>query len=335
MCVENKTDSISSFAEIEELTEPLIHNWVDPNHRGADQRNREERARQQKKMAFRQFSEKVVSPRCSKDLESILTHLGTAQDFIHDRLQTKESFERLEPVLQYLTYTLSMANDFSIAMEYEPEAKEEGATASGQTKFGGADSKAYGYPKAHMRTWTEESDPELLFKLRLQSLDKILGAFQHALKFVPIPILQELEQGGFVEEIRLLREGTRSLLACEAIEWGYGESSKDEQAAVRQTVKDFLGLYELRSAIAQFMASRATAPKDPASKPAYGIVNLSKEGLLNESEEQSPKNQETDPSHSSGSGTGRDKFVWTIQGYVKFVNSATDKEHEYIVALMK
>jgi len=74
---------------------------------------------------------------------------------------------------------------------------------------------------------------------------------------------------------------------------------------VRQTVKDFLAPYELRSAVAQVMAY-GMAPMDPAPRPVYGTVDLSEGGSPNGSEGQSPEGKETDP--SSSLNPGGDKF---------------------------
>ncbi|KAG0041400.1 hypothetical protein BGZ89_007447, partial [Linnemannia elongata] len=64
--------------------------------------------RQQRQLAFREFSEKYVSNDCIPILTSTLVHLDNVRGFVHNRFKTKASFEFLEPILQPLVEVLDM-----------------------------------------------------------------------------------------------------------------------------------------------------------------------------------------------------------------------------------
>jgi len=67
-----------------------------------------EREWQEERVAFRQFSEKVVSTRCASILESTLHYLDNVRDSVHDSLQARESSNLLEPVLEPIALILKM-----------------------------------------------------------------------------------------------------------------------------------------------------------------------------------------------------------------------------------
>ena len=132
------------------------------------------------------------------------------------------------------------------------------------------------------REWTEEEDPQLLFKYRLRNLEKKMAAFQYVLKSTPDPVRQELEKSGFVQETKTLRKNVRSLLTCEGVSHVTVAQLKDElgedesdnymdRSAARNAVYDFSRSF-LGRLVDQSMRNRMSS-MDPM---AYRLQNTTR-----------------------------------------------------------
>ncbi|KAF9353545.1 hypothetical protein BGX26_008692 [Mortierella sp. AD094] len=284
--------------ELETPSGPLKSRWYDPNRFPPEEQDRREHQRQQRRIAFRQFSEKAVSSHCTAIRESTLVHLDNVRDFVHDRLKTKDSFELLEPVLHPLINVLEMRENFRFPIE---ELKVEN-DASAQIKLGSK--KGHGdfkFPEIHRREWTEETDPELL---------------------------QELEDSGFVQETKVLREDARSLLTCEGVEHvtvagleeQIGEKGSDnyvDRYAARNAITKFFSDYRFRLMLASILI-------DPAWRSSCGLRNITTDVPSNPSGEQPLKEQVVDPSSSSP----QDKFVWSNEAMVRMAKAVAKGHRE-------
>lgn len=231
---------------MEALTGPLPSRWVDSGLNTPEGRALAEDTWQQEKVAFRHFSEKVVSAHCTGILKSTLDRLDNVRDSVHKNLQAKESFELLEPVLQPLTSSLKMDESFYYWVtlteeeieeerkrdEEEEEEKKRNPSPTPLTerqKFFEDDVKRLkSMSNDRFRSWTEEEAPQLVLKKRLRILEKTMAIFPYVLKSSPDPVRQELEQSGFVQQTRTLRQVVRSLLTCEGIPHVTVAQSRDE-----------------------------------------------------------------------------------------------------------
>ncbi|GJJ78444.1 hypothetical protein EMPS_10803 [Entomortierella parvispora] len=241
--------------------------WFDPNLRTSEDKE-QLRALQLKREAFRPFSERVVSARCASILQPTLDGLDKVGKAIRDSRETREAFLLLNPVLDALTNSLDMTETFYYYVELTPEEieqekkmveeeeKEEEKTPSLSTvertrqralRLHELESKRL------LTSWTEEKEPQLLFKYRLRNVEKRLAAFQYVLEFVPDPVRQELEERGFVQQTKNLRTNVRSLLTCEGVTHVTMATLKDELGG-RET-DDFMDHNAARKAMDDFSRS--------------------------------------------------------------------------------
>ncbi|KAF9081710.1 hypothetical protein BGX27_004798 [Mortierella sp. AM989] len=238
---------------------PLISNWNYQKRLTPEDQDRREQKRQQRQPAFHQFSEKFVSTDCVPILTLTLVHLDKVRGFLHDCFKTKASFEFLEPILNPLVEVLDMHKNCTFPVEYV--SKEDNDASSAQIKLSGSKKGRGDYEIIEKAEWTEENEPELLFKFRLRYLEKNLGVFQHVLKIAPEPIRQELEVIGFVQETKVLQEH-----------------------ASRLTVA------RMRS---------ISMAMDPAQAALCGLVNVTRDASSKPSGEQPLNEEAVDPSSSS------------------------------------
>ncbi|KAF8925890.1 hypothetical protein BGZ47_002991 [Haplosporangium gracile] len=239
----------------------LTSNWYYEKHLASEDQARREQRRQQQRLAFREFSKKFVSIDCVPILTSTLVRLDNVRDFIHERFKTEASFELLEPILNPLVKVLDMDKNRTFPTEYV--SKEDSDVSSAQIKFGGSKKGRDDYGELIQKAaWTEENEPELLFKFRLRYLEKNLGVFQYVLKIAPEPVRQELKVSGFAEETRTLRGHARSLLTCEGVphvtvaglEEKVGEEGSDsyvDRDVARDATFEFYHEYGFRILIGQ------------------------------------------------------------------------------------
>ncbi|KAG0048447.1 hypothetical protein BGZ90_007630, partial [Linnemannia elongata] len=122
--------------------------------------------RQQRRLAFREFSEKYVSNDCIPILISTLVHLDNVRGFVHNRFKTKASFEFFEPILEPLVEVLDMHKNRTYPVEMVPKADNDASSA--QMKLGHIVEDVNDYIFVHKAAWTEENKPELLFKYRFR-----------------------------------------------------------------------------------------------------------------------------------------------------------------------
>ncbi|KAH7045004.1 hypothetical protein BKA57DRAFT_468412, partial [Linnemannia elongata] len=287
---------------------------------------RREQMRQHRELAFREFSEKYVSNDCIPILTSTFVHLDNVRGFIHDRFKTKASFELLEPILQPLVEVFDMHKYRTFPVEFLPEADNDASSA--QMKLGRTKRGRNGYSYIEKAAWTEENEPELLFKYRFRYLEKNLGVFQHVLKVAPEPVRQELEASGFAQGTRVLRQHARSLLTCEGVphvtvaglEEKLGEEESDSYVD-RDTARDasfgFYLVYHRRIILASM---RIPMSMDPDQAARCGFRNVTRDASSKPSE---PLKEETvDPSSSSP----QVKFVWSNEAMSR-MSEAVFKNH--------
>ncbi|KAH7045002.1 hypothetical protein BKA57DRAFT_468407, partial [Linnemannia elongata] len=305
----------------------LTSNWHYEERYLYGGQDRREQMRQQRRLAFREFSEKYVSNDCIPILTSTFVHLDNVRGFIHDRFKTKASFELLEPILQPLVEVLDMHDNRTFPVEFLPEADNDASSAQmklGRTKEGRDD-----YIFVHKAAWTEENEPELLFKYRFRYLEKNLGVFQHVLKVAPELVRQELEASGFAQETRVLRQHARSLLTCDGVphvtvaglEEKLGEEESDSYVD-RETARDattrFYLAYNFRIILAQIRSFPTTMDPDQAAR--CGFRNVTRDASSKPSE---PSKEETvDPTSSSP----QVKFVWSNEAMSR-MSEAVFKGH--------
>ncbi|KAK5821288.1 hypothetical protein F5H01DRAFT_340370 [Linnemannia elongata] len=288
--------------------------------------DRREQMRQHRERAFREFSEKYVSNGCIPILTSTFVHLDNVRGFIHDRFKTKASFELLEPILQPLVEVFDMHKYRTFPVEFLPEA--DNAASSAQMKLGRTKEGRNGHIYIEKAAWTEENEPELLFKYRLRYLEKNLGVFQHVLKVAPEPVRQELEASGFAQETRVLRQHARSLLTCEGVphvtvaglEEKLGEEESDSYVD-RDTARDasfgFYLVYHRRIILASM---RIPMSMDPDQAARCGFRNVTRD--VSSKPSQPSKEEKVDPSPSSP----QVKFVWSNEAMSRMAE-AVFKNH--------
>ncbi|OAQ28028.1 hypothetical protein K457DRAFT_20681 [Linnemannia elongata AG-77] len=291
--------------------------------------DRREQMRQQRQLAFREFSEKYVSNDCIPILTSTLVHLDNVRGFVHDRFKTKASFELLEPILQPLVEVLDMHKNRTFPMRFVPKVDIDASSAQFKLRRIDEGLDDYDYSEIIQEAaWTEENKPELLFKYRFRYLEKNLGVFQHVLKVAPEPVRQELEASGFAQETRVLRQHARSLLTCEGVphvtvavlEEKLGEEESDSYVD-RDTARDatvrFYHVYHRRVILASM---RIPMSMDPDQAARCGFRNVTKDASSKPSE---PSKEETvDPSSSSP----QVKFVWSNEAMSRMAE-AVIKNH--------
>ncbi|GJJ78441.1 hypothetical protein EMPS_10800 [Entomortierella parvispora] len=361
---------VADDSGVDALTGPVQSRWVDPSHRCPEQKDKQEEIWQQERVAFRQFSEKMVSAHCTGVLGSTLDLLDNIRDSVHDRLQAKESFDFMDPVLAPLTPSLKMADDYHYSVELtEEELQEEKKRDEDEEEEQRRNPALYLSPRekeleerirgfnrqsnTRMRSWTEENEPQLLLKFRLRLLEKTMAVFPYVLRFAPDPVRQELEESGFVQQTKALREQVRSLLTCEGVPHITVAQLKDEMGERgsdnhmdRSSATTAISLYYIHyraRLLLQSMHSHA-APMVPLI-PTWGknceILNVTravdhelvKGGLDNR---QQLKDQSAEDTVLFK--TPETEFVWTWEAIVQLSN-ATDgnddrKLNPEIAALM-
>ncbi|KAF9272129.1 hypothetical protein BGZ88_005156 [Linnemannia elongata] len=282
--------------------------------------------RQQLRLAFREFSEKYVSNDCIPILTSTFVHLDNVRGFVQARFKTRASFEFLEPILQPLVEVLDMHQYRTFPVEFLPKADNDASSA--QMKLGRTKKGRNGHIYIEKAAWTEENEPELLFKYRLRYLEKNLGVFQHVLKVAPEPVRQELEASAFAQETRVLRQHARSVLTCEGVphvtvaglEEKLGEQESDSYVD-RETARDatvrFYQVYHGRVLLASMRSFPMSTDPDQAAR--CGFRNVTRDASSKPSQ---PSKEETvDPSSSS-----QVKFVWSNEAMSRMAE-AVIKNH--------
>lgn len=309
----------------------LTSNWHYEERLASGDQDRREQKRQQRRLAFREFSEKFVSIDCVPILTSTLAHLDNVRGFVHDRFKTKASFEFLEPILKPLVKVLDMHKNRTFPIEYV--FKEDNDALSAQIKLGGNKKGRDDYGEIiEKAAWTVENEPELLFKFRLRYLEKNLGVFQHVLKIAPEPVRQELKVSGFAQETRVLREHARALLTCEGVphvtvaglEEKVGEERSDsyvDRDAARDATFGFYHEYHFRILIAQMQSQMQSIrmTMDPAQAARCGLRNVTRDASSKPSGDQPLEEEAEDTSSSSP----QDKFVWSNEAMVRMVEAVT------------
>ncbi|KAH7045003.1 hypothetical protein BKA57DRAFT_468409, partial [Linnemannia elongata] len=303
----------------------LTSNWPYEEFLSSADQDRREQMRQQRRLAFREFSEKYVSNDCIPILTSTFVHLDNVRGFVHNRFKTKASFELLEPILQPLVEVLDMHKNRTFPMRFVPKVDID--TSSAQFKLRRVDEGLDDYDYSEIiqeAAWTEENEPELLFKYRFRYLEKNLGVFQHVLKVAPELVRQELEASGFAQETRVLRQHARSLLTCEGVphvtvaglEEKLGEQESDSYVD-RDTARDatviFYHVYHRRIILAHMRIIPMTMDPDQAAR--CGFRNVTRDASSKPSQ---PSKEETvDPSSSSP----QVKFVWSNEAMSRMVEA--------------
>ncbi|GJJ78443.1 hypothetical protein EMPS_10802 [Entomortierella parvispora] len=278
-----------SEADMEALTGPISSNWRDRGLLPPEWKEREEREWQQERVAFRQFSERVVSTHCSSVLGSTLDLLDSVRDFVHDHLEVKESFDLLEPVLATLKGPLRMNEEFNFEEELSDEELEEKRRKDKEeqeeerrTSFPSLSPEEKKYremiwnferqSRTRSVSWTEENEPQLLLRYRLRHLEKMMAVFPFVLGLAPDPVRQELEESGFVQKTGALQEEVRSLLTCEGVQHVTVAQLKDaydgdfesdrfmDRSAASQSINIFHSDYHLRLFMEVSTFSRASRP---------------------------------------------------------------------------
>ncbi|KAI1311315.1 hypothetical protein EDD11_003495 [Mortierella claussenii] len=312
------------------LTSRWRRNFLTPENQNRRQQLQQlrQQMQQQRQLTFRQFSEKFVSTGCVPILASTLVHLDKVRGTVHDQFKTKASFELLGLILNPLVKVLDMHMNCMFPIEYV--SKEDNDASSAQIKLSGSKEGHGDYGIMEWTKWTEENEPELLFKYRLRYLEKNLGIFQHVLKIAPESVRQELEMIGFVQETRVLREHARSLLTCEGVphvtvaglEEKVGETGSDsfvERRAASQATSNFYSAYHIRLVIAQIRSHSMTMAMDPAQAALCGLRNVTSNASSKPSGEQPLEEETVDPSPSSP----QDKFVWSNEAMMRMVEAVT------------
>ncbi|KAF9130146.1 hypothetical protein BGX30_013631 [Mortierella sp. GBA39] len=304
----------------------LTSNWSYEEYLTSGDQDRREQKRQQRRLAIREFSEKFVSVDCVPILTSTLVHLDNIRGFVHDRFKTKASFEFLEPILEPLVNVLDMDKNRTFPIKFVSEMDNDDSSA--QIKLGGSKKGRDDYGEIIKKAaWTEENEPELLFKFRLRYLEKNLGVFQHVLKIAPEPVRQELKASGFVQETRVLREHARSLLTCEGVphvtvaglEEKVGEEESDsyvDRNAARDATFDFYHVYQFRITMAQILSIQV--PMDPAQAARCGLRNVTRDASSKPS--QPLEVEAVGPLSSSP----QDKFVWSNEAMMRMAEAVTN-----------
>ncbi|KAF9542705.1 hypothetical protein EC957_001760 [Mortierella hygrophila] len=295
----------------------LTSNWVYEEYLASGDQDQREQKRQQRRLAIREFSEKFASVDCVPILTSTLVHLDNIRGFVQDRFKTKSSFEFLEPILKPLVNVLDMDKNFTFPITFV--SKVDNDDSSAQIKLGDSKESFDDYYEIiEKAAWTEENEPELLFKFRLRYLEKNLGVFQHVLKIAPEPVRQELKASGFVQETRVLREHARSLLTCEGVphvtvaglEEKVGEEESDnymDRYVAREATYGFYHTYHLRIIMAQ--AQSIHVPMDPAQAARCGFRNVTRDASSKPSQ---PLEDEA-----------VNKFVWSNEAMMRMVEAVT------------
>ncbi|KAG0013802.1 hypothetical protein BGZ80_010847 [Entomortierella chlamydospora] len=293
---------------------PLSSNWVYENYLKPEHKHLREQKRQERRLAFQLFSEKFVSADCTPILSSTLVHLDMVRGFVHDGFKTKTSFEFLEPILGPLVNILDMHQNRTFPTEYVEKKVDD--TSSAQIKFGSKKDITDYYEIIKRETWTEENEPELIFKFHLRYLEKSLGVFQYALQIAPEPVRQELEANGFLQDTVVLRKHARSLLTCQGVphvtvvglEEEIGEERSDsymDRYAGGEARIRFYFDYHHRVIIAQHRYAEVTMFPELAG--ACGLRNITRDA--------SPEPSEEKPSKEVGVDTPppslQDTFVWS------------------------
>ncbi|GJJ78445.1 hypothetical protein EMPS_10804 [Entomortierella parvispora] len=346
-----------SDSDMETLMGPIRSGWMDLGGHNPELRDEMERTRQKERIAFRQFSEKVVSSHCTSTLETTLGLLDSIRDYVHDRLQVEESFNLLEPVLAALIWPLKMNDHFHFEVELtDEELKEERqkdkeeqeeerrnpSTTLPQWKKRHRERKWRRNSESNTRTrsWTEEYKPELLLRYRLRRLEKTMAVFPYVLKFAPDPVRQELEESGFVQKTRALREEVRSLLTCEGVQHvtvaqlkdkcqeGYESDRYMDRSAARHSLHSYNTDYRMR--LFREVAVSRKAPTLNGWGNNCGLVNTT-HAVNSTSAERTPENNRQqlkdqvveDPVLFK---TPEVQFVWTWEAIVGLWK-ATDTGH--------
>ncbi|KAG0028117.1 hypothetical protein BGZ81_004996 [Podila clonocystis] len=283
----------------------LESNWkYEKRYLKPEERDRRDQERQQRRLAFGQLSEKVVSTDCVPILTSTLVHLDNVRDFVYGRLKAKASFELLQPILGPLVKVLDMDKNCRFSKEIVSKTEDSGGAESSSSKaqitFGGGirtkkvrERRSDGdYDIIGTEAWTEENEPGLLFKYRLRYLEKAMRVFHHVLKVAPKPVQQELELSGFLQETRILRENARSLLTCEGVphvtvaglKQKVGEKGTDsyvDRSEARSAQVYFYFIYHGRI-VSAHLPLRPMRPMDPALIARCGLRNVTREPLEEE-----------------------------------------------------
>ncbi|KAF9174148.1 hypothetical protein BGX20_000776 [Mortierella sp. AD010] len=280
---------------------PLSSHWVYENFIKPEHKHLRDQKRQERRLAFQLFSEKFVSADCAPILSSTLVYLDKVRGFIHKGFKTKNSFEFLEPILEPFIDVLEMHQNRTFPIEYVEKKVDE--TSSAQIKFGPTRDTIDDYERIEREAWTEENEPELIFKYRFRYLEKSLGIFQYVLQIAPEPVRQELEAIGFLQDTVVLRKHARSLLTCKGVshvtvaglEEEIGEERSDNYmdryAANEARVRLYFD-YHRRVLIAQHRHAEATMFPELAS--VCGLRNITRDASPESSEEKPSKEVEVD-----------------------------------------
>ena len=349
--------SVCPFIDLELMTGPLQVYWSDPSLRSPVGRDSEEQRWQKERVAFRQFSEKVVSDHCAGVLESTLDRLDNVRDYIHDRLQIKDSFELLEPVLKPLSWPLRMTEAFHYSVELtKGEIEEEQKKDKEEEKekrrnpaspplspeleeFEQETKRLERMSNFRLRSWTEEKDPQLLLKYRLRQLEKMMALFPYALRFAPDPVREELEETEFVEQTKTLREEVRSLLTCEGVSHvtvaqlgdklgGYESDNYMDRSAAVRAISVFSGDFRMRLFI-QSMKSHwsSMAPYQSKACALRNITQVEDRAPVNKPSEARQQLKDQVVEDQVLFETPEVKFAWTLEAVVRLWR-ATDKCHQ-------
>ncbi|KAG0053288.1 hypothetical protein BGZ83_001388 [Gryganskiella cystojenkinii] len=318
---------------------PLISNWRFKHIFTPEGRDQE---RQQRRLAFRQFTEKHVSEDCAPILSSTLVQLNIVQDFVHGRLKTKTSYEFFEPVLRPLV-VLDMGMNRTFPVEYVPKVeKVDTSSSAAQVKFGYIKDESDEYYIIGKAPWTEENEPKSLFKYRFRVLEKNLGVFLHVVKALPEPVRQELDSAGFLHDAQSLRTLARSLLTCEGVRHVTYEELKEkvidqesyendksdqyiEMSEILETIRFHHNLYRERIMFAHLMAmmAKSTLPMDPAQAACGGLGNVTKNDSPPAAVELSLEEQAIDPSSPLRT------FVWSNEDMLRMVKAASSGSNNF------
>ncbi|KAG0053289.1 hypothetical protein BGZ83_001389 [Gryganskiella cystojenkinii] len=301
------------------LSGPLISNWRYQKYFNPEELNQK---RQQRRLAFRQFTEKHVSEDCAPILSSMLVQLNNVQDFVYGRLKTKTSFEFFEPVLSPLVDILDMAMNRTFLVEYVPKVENVDTSSSwAQVKLGDIKDESEEYDIIEKAPWTEENEPMGLFKYRFRVLEKYLGVFLHVVKALPEPVRQELDSAGFLHDVRSLQTLARSLLTCEGVRHVTYEDLKEkvgdkesdqyiERSEVLWTTRKFYHRYHQRIVFEYMMT-----PMDPAQAARCGLRNVTTPDSPPTVVELSLEEQAIDPSSPLLT------FVWSNEDILRMVKA--------------
>jgi len=304
-----------------------------------------ERRRDKERVAFREFSEKVVSDHCAGILESTLDRLDNVRDSVLDHLQVKESNDLLEPVLAPLSRTLAMNEHFYYKVELTEEEIEEYKDKEEEEEEKKRDPSLFSPTELEnpqnetarrerqlnrvSRSWTEENEPQLLFKFRLRRLEKSMALFPYALRFAPDPVREELEVSGFVQQTKTLREAVRSLLTCEGVSHvtvaqledvlgGHESDNYMDRDATRRAVSDFSNEYYYR--LLNYLMNARNASMRPSRRTANGPQNATQvedRVPIKKPSEDRQQLKEQGMEDQSLFATPNVKFAWTWEAVVR------------------